>query len=137
MNIYILDASVILSFLLSESKTVAHNIQLLLKEAQQNKNKLYSSCLLRLEVGNGLRYTIKEPEISKNAFSKFLVLPITYFDLTTIHYQKTLTLSYQLKTSFYDTSYHVLAQILSGIFLTCDNKYYQRAKNIGGIKFLN
>ena len=38
--------------------------------------------------------------------------------------------------TFYDASYHALALLLKGTFLTADKKYYEKAKGFGNIKLL-
>jgi len=136
MKTYVLDASVILTFLLGEKATVKEKFPKILRQAQKGKVKLYSSYLLPLEIGNGLRYTIKDGILAEEVLKKFLRLPIDFFVLSSLHYKKILQLSYLLKTSFYDTSYHFLAKILKGVFLTCDTKYYKKAKKLGNIEFL-
>ena len=42
----------------------------------------------------------------------------------------------ELSVSFYDASYHALAQKMGGIFITADKKYYQKARAKGNIEFL-
>ncbi len=122
---YVLDASVILTFLLGNNPTVNHRFPVLLQKASHNALKLYSTSFLPFEIGNGLRYTLNDPPFAQLIFDRFTQLPIT---LTTLH------LCYQLKTSFYDTSYHVLAQTLQATFITCNKKYYQKAKNLKSIR---
>jgi len=136
MKKYILDASVILTFLLGNNLKLNKSFITLLKENQKGNNQLYSIALLPLEVGNGLRYSLDEENLAKEALVKFLKLPVKLFSLTEAHYQKILLLSYQLKTSFYDTSYHWTAKLLKGIFLTCDKDYFKKAKQLGSIKLL-
>jgi len=43
-------------------------------------------------------------------------------------------MAYFLKASFYDTSYHFLAKLLKGDFITCDTEYFKKAKKLGNIK---
>jgi len=67
---------------------------------------------------------------------KFLKLPIEFFGFSEVHYIKILNLSYQFGTSFYDTSYHFLAKLLKGVFLTADKDYFKKARGFGCIKLL-
>lgn len=135
MKIYILDASVVLNFLLREDSLTEKKFINLLQKAKSKKIKLYSSYLLPLEVGNGLRYTLTDEELAQEALEKFLNLPIEFFVFKPLHYGKIIELSYQLKTSFYDTSYHFLAKLLKGTFLTADNQYFKKAQRLGNIEF--
>jgi len=134
MKIYVLDASVILTFLLEKSSSTKKNFIKFLNQAKSGKIKLTSSYLLPLELGNGLRFSLRDEDLAKKVLENFLKLPIGYFVFSEIHYEKILALSYQLGTSFYDTSYHFLAKLLKGVFLTADKEYFEKAKNIGDIK---
>jgi len=96
MTTYILDASVILNFLLGQSASIEKKFVAVLKQVKDGKAKFFSS------------------QIS----SFFKNLPNAYF----------------LKASFYDTSYHVLAKLLKGDFITCDIEYFKKAKELGKIK---
>lgn len=136
MKTYILDASVILTFLLGENSAVKEKFPKILRQAQKGKVKLCSSYLLPLEIGNGLRYTLKDSFLSGEVLKKFIKLPIDFFVFSPLHYKKILQLSYLLETSFYDTSYHFLAKRLRGVFLTCDAQYYKKAKKLKNIEFL-
>lgn len=136
MKSYILDASVILTFLLKSNPSVEKNFTKVLKEVKDKRAKLYSNYLLPLEIGNGLRFTIKDKVSADEAMQKFLDLPIKFFVFSSAHYGKILELSYLFKASFYDASYHFLAKLLKGTFLTCDTKYFKKAKDFGNIKLL-
>ena len=136
MKTYVLDASVIISFLLEKNPRLEKKVIKILKEVKRGKARLYSSPLLPLEVGNGLRYSLADEQLAAEALEKFLDLPINFFSFTSPHYSKILKLSYLLKTSFYDTSYHFLAQLLKGVFLTCDQEYFKKAKSLGKIELL-
>jgi predicted nucleic acid-binding protein len=41
-----------------------------------------------------------------------------------------------LSVSFYDASYHALAKEIGGVFITADNRYYDKAKSLGNIELL-
>lgn len=134
MKKYVLDASVILKFLLAEDKQIEKKLARILEQAKAKKIILYSSVLLPLEVGNGLRYTLQDIALAAETYDKFLKLPINYWVFTSVQQAKILALSYTYKVSVYDASYHFLAKILQGVFLTADRKYYQQAKDWGDIQ---
>lgn len=134
MKKYIIDASVILNFLLGQSASIEKKFLETFERVKNKKAKLYSTHLLPLEIGNGLRYSLRDETLADEALRKFFALPIEYFELKTIHFSKILPLSYQFKTSFYDTSYHFLAKLLSGVFITCDASYYRKARKLGNIE---
>lgn len=137
MKNYVLDASLILSFLLEEELSNAKKIESLLKDADKEKVKLFSSHLLPLEVGNGLRFTLEDEKLAEEVYEKFLKLTIDYLSLSKVQLQKSLSLSFLLKTTFYDTSYHLLAHARNARFVTCDKDYYEKAKELGNIELLD
>lgn len=137
MKNYVIDASVILSFLMEKGFRKASFIESLLKDAESGGVKLLSSPILPLEVGNGLRFTLKNQEQAEDVYRRFLKLPVEYLPLTEIQLKKVLSLSYLLKTTAYDTSYHLLAQVRDAKYITCDIKYYRKAKKLGNIELLD
>ena len=136
MKIYVLDASVILSYLLTEKDTVVKEFEKLLKEVKKGKARFVSSKLLPLEVGNGARYTLSNSALAGEVLESFLKLPLEYLDFTKGQLKRAIQLSYAIQASIYDASYHILAIDLEGIFLTCDKKYFQKAKKFGFIRLL-
>ncbi len=136
MKKYILDASVILTFLLSEKADTVKKVTGLLRQTKDKKVKLYSSPLLPLEVTNGLRFSLIDEKQAGDILEIFLTLPIELQNLTDGHYLKALPLSYKLGTSVYDTSYHQLALSLGGTFVTADNKYFTKAKHLKAIELV-
>lgn len=136
MKVYVLDASVVLTFLLGKNTFLVKNFTKILKQTKSGQIKFYSSYLLPLEVGNGLRYSLEDNKLASEILEKFLKLPLEFFVFSATHYTKILNLSYQLETSFYDTSYHFLAMLLKGIFLTADKEYFEKGKKLGNIKLL-
>lgn len=136
MNTYILDASVVVRYLLSSSEEVAKRLPLLLRGVKDSKFKLYSSFLLSLEVCNSLRFSLVDKQKLETVLSKLFKLPIKYLKLTNAQLSEAASLSYDLGTTVYDTSYHILAKAHNAIFLTCDEDYYKKAKNLGDIEFI-
>jgi len=137
MKKYVLDASVILNFLLGEKVTVSKKVVVLLRKAKLKKIKLCSSYLLPLEVGNGLRYSLIDEKLANEVLEKFLNLPIEFYNFSAIHHARILRLSYGSKTSFYDASYHFLAMFLKGTFFTADAKYFRKAEQLGNIELVS
>ena len=136
MRVYILDASVVLNFLLGQSTAIEKKFVVILNQVKDKKAKLFSSYLLPLEVGIGLRYSLADEKLANEVLEKFLDLPVEFFILKPVHYLEILQMAYFLKTSFYDTSYHFLAKLLKGDFITCDANYFKKAEKFGNIKLL-
>lgn len=136
MGKYVIDASVVLSYLLSEDKNIEKQVKNLLIKTQEEETELYSSKLLKLEVGNGLRFSLTDKNLAEKTYQSFLKLPIKYACISEVVYIKTLSVAFKYNTSFYDASYHLLAKTLKAQFLTCDKKYYKKAKSLGGIELV-
>ncbi len=136
MKKYVLDALIILTFLLGEKTTFHKKVSSLLKKTSLGNAELYSSYLLPLEISNGLRYSLKNEKLAGEALEKSLNLPIELVNFSSVQYSKILQLSFRCKTSFYDSSYHFLAIIHKATFLTADKKYFQKAKQLGNIELL-
>ena len=136
MNTYLLDASVVVRYLLSSSEEVAKRLPLLLRGVKDSKFKLYSSFLLSLEVCNSLRFSLADKQKLETVLSKLFKLPIKYLKLTNAQLAEAASLSYDLGTTVYDTSYHILAKAHNAIFLTCDEDYYKKAKDLGDIELI-
>lgn len=136
MKKYLVDASVVLMAMLDEDKIVVTRFERLLKDAQKKKVEIWSTSQLPVEVANGLRFSTSDISITHKAFERFSALPIQTFTLTHSHLAEILKLSYQLRTTVYDTAYHFVAKLLEATFLTCDQQYYKRAKELGTIILL-
>lgn len=136
MKTVVIDASIILRFLLEDHPQITKTVSTLLRDAQKQKVVLISTSLLPLEVGNGLRFTLKVQSLADDIIGKFQKLPIEIISLTSVQIRKSLALSYVYSTTVYDTSYHVLALARNCIYMTADKQYFDRAKSLGSIEFV-
>lgn len=136
MNFYVLDASVVLTFLSEGQSLVIRKFEKVLEEAKDGRAKLCSTHLLPLEIGNGLRFSLTDEDLAGETFKKLFNLPIDLIAFSSPQLAKILELSYRFKTSFYDTAYHFLAKLQKGTFITCDAKYFMKAKEFGNIELL-
>lgn len=136
MRVYVLDASVILTFLLGKNRSAEKKFIKFLNQVRNGKAKFQSGYLLPLEIANGLRYSLADENLAIEVFQKFSALPIDYFSFSSAQLTRILQLSYLFKASFYDTSYHFLAKLLKGTFLTCDARYFKKAKGYGHIEIM-
>lgn len=135
MKSIILDASVILNYLFTETKAVEEVVTKMLRQAEKKQIKLLSTSLLPIEVANGLRFKLKDATLAQQTLAGFMALPIKYYTITAPQLLQTMKLAYTLDTTIYDTSYHLLAIAHRATFLTCDHKYYQSANKLGNITF--
>ena len=135
MPIYIFDASVVLNYLLDENKEVGKEIKNIFRQEKNGKAQIYSVDLLPFEVGNVLKNKLSQDK-NKIIFELFKKQHIAYKSLTLDQMGEIISLSYQFDTTTYDTSYHYLAKILDGTFVTCDRNYFNKAKSWGNIKLV-
>lgn len=137
MKVYLIDASVILFALLSEKARISSKLKRLLQDKQKNKIKLYDLDLTKYEVLNGLRFSLKDAELSREAFSRYVDLPIDHFVFTPQQGREALSLAYQCQATVYDAAYHVVARLMQGTFLTADKEYYLKTRHLGHIELTN
>jgi len=136
VNVVLVDASVVVTALLTENLKVENHFKGLLKKAESENLRLISSKLLNLEVANALRFGINDDEKCLKVWKDFVSLPIKTYILTKGQLGLAIKTSYSYGTTVYDTSYHILAKAQGATFLTCDEDYYDRAKNLGDIELI-
>lgn len=133
---YILDASIIVTAFLQKEEKVDLFFKKIVQQLKDKKIEVYSTSFLYYEVANALRFAIKDEKKSLKFFNRIAYMPIKEFQLDPMQLEEVIRLSYELQTTIYDTSYHYLAQLLNGIFVTCDKAYYQKAKHLGHIMII-
>jgi len=136
VKIYIVDASVILTVLLGKGEKVVRRLSTLGGEVKKGKARMIAPMLLAMEVANGLRYNLADEALRDESFERFRDLPINYREISTLEIRQILRQSGSTGTSVYDSCYHFVALSSSGLFLTCDQAYYQKAKGLGSIELI-
>lgn len=136
MKQYVVDASVILTALLESRESLVGKIEKYFRSAREGKSHLFSIPFVTVEVANGLRFNTRDKDIALKLFGGFQELQIKKVSLSNSQYEKILGLSYEIGTTVYDTSYHILAKSLGATFLTCDADYYKKAAKLGNIELL-
>lgn len=134
MKSVVLDASIILNYLFTETKQVEQLVTKILRQSEKKQITLMSSSLLPIEIANGLRFKLKDSSMAEQILTGFMALPIKYYILSNPQLLEITKLAYTLNTTVYDTSYHLLAIAHRATFYTCDNKYYKQAKELGNIE---
>ncbi|OGG14270.1 hypothetical protein A2773_06660 [Candidatus Gottesmanbacteria bacterium RIFCSPHIGHO2_01_FULL_39_10] len=137
MKIYILDASFIVRTITEKSSKADLFLRSLLTHQKAKEIQLYSIPFVLIETANAFRFTFKDKSITLKSQKICANLPLTYYYPTNTDIERALEWSYQHQTTVYDSLYHVVATILDGTFLTCDEDYYKKAKSEGAIKLLN
>lgn len=120
-NKFIIDASYILSFLLSDEKI--QETEEVFDKFSAGEIRLYAPHLLTFEVLNALNVAVLRKRINFNVAQElaeyFLNLAITTL---TIDPLKTLDLAHAKNLTFYDASYLYLSQAQNAPLLTLDKK---------------
>ena len=133
---YVIDASVVLKALLEKDSSTSAHFHKVLLQVEEKKALIFVPHLLSVEVANGLRFSVREKEKAAQKLLAFSELPLLFFEIDTQHALQILALSYDLGTTVYDTTYHQIALLVGGTFLTADKKYVERAKNLGSIQVI-
>lgn len=136
MNTYILDASVVAAVILKENKEAINLIKKIKTETKNHKSKIVVPSFLLLELSNALRFRIVNKDRAAEAFLSFFKIPVSLENFTVEQVKEIQNRAYELGTTVYDTSYHYLAKILGGTFVTCDRNYFSKANSWGNIKLL-
>ncbi len=136
MKKYVVDASIILTEILESRKEIADQIKEYLISAEKEKIELFSTVFLKMEVANGIGFNEKDIPKASRLLKVFFKLPIRFITIDNVIYEESLSTSYKLGTTVYDTSYHILAKAQNATFLTCDENYYKKAKSLGDIELI-
>ena len=119
---YIVDSSAILSYILPD-EILPNSIKSAIKKFTNDKVKLIAPAVLRYEVGNALKSSVRQkrldPTKANKIYTNFLSFPIQYLSP---NYQDTLDISLRYDLSFYDASYLSLALEKNLPLLTLDKK---------------
>lgn len=136
MNTYVLDASLAIAVMLKENFKATAFVKKIQKEINQGKSKIIAPQFLLLEVANALRFRIPKKEESQKVLKDFSKIPISFQEFNASQIAEIQNFAYEFNTTVYDTTYHYLAKILDGTFVTCDRAYFQKSKSWGNIKIL-
>ena len=135
MKIFVPDASVILKWAIGlESEPDREKAFRILDAWVGNNIEIVLPELWVFEVGNFLGRVI--PNSALERMETLLDFRFKTKELDKETCKSIFELMKDLSVSFYDASYHALAQRMGGGFITADDKYYQKAKAKGNIEFL-
>ena len=135
MEIFVPDASVILKWTIGrESEPDQEEAITILDAWVAGKIEIALPKLWAFEVGNFLGRIAPDSALEKMEI--LLDFRFKTRELDREICKLVLELMKNLSVSFYDASYHALAQKMGGVFITADNKYYDKAKSLGNIELL-
>lgn len=119
-NLFVIDASFVLTFLLKENNNESNEI---MRQYKEREIRLISSYLLTFEVCNTLKTAVLKKRMNKSQAQElleaFLELDIAE---EKIDYIKTMQLALSKNLTFYDASYVFLAKKYKIPLLTLDTK---------------
>ena len=128
---YIIDSSVLLTWILSPSVEMAENIFSFIKK---NRKNLYSHAWVLIEISNVLVMHLDSLQRVEEAYQGFLELDITVLDVDSALLHEARNIAFMVKDTVYDASYHALAIEYDYTFITCDERYFNKANHLGNIK---
>ncbi len=136
MNTYVLDASALLTSILTKKSEAEEVLSDLFEKQAKGECEIYTIPLFYYEFGNGLRYSLKDQKLIEEVMDRLSQLEIKVFTLNETAIQAAIILATRQNTTVYDTSYHLAAILLKGTMLTCDKKYYHHAEDKTTIQLL-
>lgn len=135
MEIFVPDASVILKWAIGLESELDREKAIHILDAWVGNNiEIVLPELWVFEVGNVLGRMVPDSALEK--METLLEFRFKTKELDKETCKSIFKLMKDLSVSFYDASYHALAQRMGGVFITADDKYYQKARARGNIEFL-
>jgi len=135
MEIFVPDASVILKWAIGLESELDREKAIHILDAWVGNNiEIVLPELWVFEVGNVLGRMVPDSALEK--METLLEFRFKTKELNKETCKSIFKLMKDLSVSFYDASYHALAQRMGGVFITADDKYYQKARARGDIEFL-
>jgi len=136
MTLVVPDAPVILKWVLPPvDEPFSQRAITLLDDFLQAKIDLLTPALWFFEVGNTLAR--KYPETAAEVLADLRRLGIPEARMNDIWQTQITTLTNQYHGTFYDASYHALAVVHNGLFVTADSRYVSLAKSAGHVRALS
>jgi len=135
MEIFVPDASVILKWAIGLESELDREKAIHILDAWVGNNiEIVLPELWVFEVGNVLGRMVPDSALEK--METLLEFRFKTKELNKQTCKSIFKLMKDLSVSFYDASYHALAQRMGGVLITADDKYYQKARARGNIEFL-
>jgi len=131
---YIVDASVLLTLAISEDEKLKKRIA---NKIKRKDTVLISTLLGKLEISNGLIMKYKNSEIVRKIYERIEGIGITFMSIDDEILEFARQIAVEVGDTIYDSSYHSMAIKYNIPFLTCDKKYFNKAKDYGNIELLS
>lgn len=135
MNVAVVDASVILKWVLEQDEEELEQARAVQRAAVQGELRLLVPTLWRFEVGNTL--VRKVPDQAETWLRLCEGSGLEEAAVTDEVQARTVELCRGYGVTFYDASYHALALVNNGTFVTADERYVAKAKASGSVMHLS
>ncbi len=129
------DASVILKWIISQGETHTAQALNILNRSGTGSIILRVPTLWIYEVGNIL--TRKLEPIARQTMEELVRLEMDEVQIKANYLQRVIDITKRFPVTFYDASYHAIAIEEDGVFVTADEKYFQKAHPLGHIEMLS
>lgn len=136
MKKYVIDASVVINSLIENNRDVRFSCKKIVDYCKDPKVKVFAPDSLKQEVANVLLMAVKDVDKASTFFDTFLDFKITYIRIDDSLLKKALEIASAVHDTVYDATYHAVAIIRGATYLTCDKKYFERAKEWGSIELV-
>lgn len=127
----IIDASVLLTEIIGKSEQIEKKLRHILHDTT---SAAYILPFTLAEFANGIRFSTHDIPVARQALDRFTALALPVMPIVPGDMHAIVDLSYRLDTTVYDTSYHYVALMHEGVFITCDKGYYKKASQLGHIE---
>lgn len=135
MKLIVPDASIILKWVLRGGEDEKDGALSVLHGWLERKHEIMLPSLWLFEVGNIIGR--KEPELAPDIMKRLVAYEFAEIKITGALVDAILKITREKKVTFYDASYHTTAISQKGVFITADRDYYNKTKDMGGIRLLH
>lgn len=134
-KIYVVDSSVAVKWLNSQSEKYTNQSDKILKDVQEDKSCIMMPELAKYEVGNALFNKHAPLQNTTASLATYYSIPIQFVPQDLKQAQSAMEIAYENKITFYDASFIALAKEQKADLIT-DNPKHQK-KKIKGLQVIS
>lgn len=136
MRTIVADASILIKWVLPRGLEPDQDAAYAIRDAvMMNKIELLLPSLWIYEVGNTLGRLY--PQHAQSMIESLAMLGFSEREWNSAWLKRALDLTHRYKVSFYDASYHALAQSENGLYITADSQYLKKVAGAKSVLDLN
>jgi predicted nucleic acid-binding protein len=132
MNDYIIDSTIILGLIFlppNKSKEIKRFFK-------KNSENLYTNEFVKFQISAFLIKEFDDQEMIENVTEGLNDLPLQFLKVNDVILSTARKISMTRKVNFFTATYHAEAISRNETFVTLDNDYYKKAKDLGNIKLI-